>query len=250
MRRIAGLAATLLFTTSSLTFAADAPAPADAAATAAPAPSKFSEPNMKPNKESGGRTTSKLVLDAPLRTDFVMGKANAPITMIEYASMSCPHCAHFSSTVMPTLQKDYIDTGKMRYILRQFPLNEPALKGAMLLDCVGEQNPDKYYVFAKVLFDAQSKWAFDTNFMSGLETIANVGGLTKDQFQNCTGPTDREMKILKLKKESEDEIKIPHTPYIFIGDEAYEGDRAPEAIEKFIDKKIAEAKAKKSADKN
>ena len=237
MRLSTGLTLALLLSSATAAFAQEA----------APAPSGFTEPNMKPSKESGGRTTASIILEAPLKTDFVMGSPKAPLTMVEYASLSCPHCAHFSSTVLPTLQKDYIDTGKMRYILRPFPLNEAALKGAMLLDCVGEQNPDKYYVFAKVLFDAQSKWAFDANFMSGLETIASVGGLTKDQFQNCTGTTDREVKILKQKKLAEDEVHIPHTPYIFIGDEAYEGDRSPEAIEKFIEKKLAEVTTKKAA---
>src|SRR3954468_7537936 len=98
-----------------------------------------------------------------------MGKPSAPIVMVEYASLSCPHCAHFSNTVLPELEKHYIETGKLRYVLRQFPLNEPALKGAVLLDCVGEQSKDKYFIFSKVLFDAQDKWAFDGNYMSGLE---------------------------------------------------------------------------------
>jgi len=203
-------------------------------------PSKFVEPNLKMPKDSGGISTSNLIKDAPLSTDFVMGKPEAQLIMVEYASLSCPHCAHFSTTVLPLLEKEYINTGKMRYILRQFPLNEPALKGAMLLDCVGEQNKDKYYVFAKVLFDAQNKWAFDSNYMSGLETIATVGGLSREQFMNCVTPTDREMKILKMKKIAEEQVKVPHTPYIFVGGEAYEGDRGFEAVSKFIDKKLAE----------
>jgi protein-disulfide isomerase len=246
MRYVTALALSLMLSMAPVAFAADElPAPEASKAPAAvdngvsPAPG-FTEPNLKPSKISGGRTTSNLIKDAPLHTDFVMGNPKSPLIMIEYASLSCPHCAHFSTTVLPALQKDYIDTGKMRYILRPFPLNESALKGAMLLDCIGEQNQEKYYVFAKVLFDAQSKWAFDANFMSGLETIATVGGLSKEQFQNCVNKTDREIKILKLKKDAEQELKVPHTPYIFIGDEAYEGDRSPVAIEKFIDGKLAE----------
>jgi protein-disulfide isomerase len=164
--------------------------------------------------------------------------------MIEYASLSCPHCAHFSNTVLPELKTKYIDTGAVRYILRQFPLNEPALKGAELLDCVGQQDKDKYYVFAKVLFDAQSKWAFDNNYMQGLETIATVGGLSKEQFQACTTNTDRQMKILEAKKKANEELKVPHTPYIFVGNEVYAGERSVEAMSRFIDAKLAERKAK------
>ena len=205
------------------------------------ASSSFAEdPNLKVTMDSAGKSTSSLINNAPLKSDFVMGKSTAPIIMIEYASLSCPHCAHFSNSVLPELQKKYIETGQIRYILRQFPLNDPALKGAMLLDCVGEQSAEKYYVFAKVLFDAQSKWAFDGNYMEGLETIANVGGLSKDQFGGCVGDTDREMKMLKAKKIATDELGVPHTPYIFIAGEVYEGDRSVEAISAFIDAKLGQ----------
>jgi protein-disulfide isomerase len=207
---------------------------------AEPKEEKSTEPNLKITRDSGGKSTSSLITDAPVMGDYVMGKESAPIIMIEYASMTCPHCAHFSNNVMPEIEKKYIDTGKMRYILRQFPLNEPALKAAMLLDCVGEQNTDKYYVFARVLFDAQSKWAFDGNYMSGLETISNVGGLSKEQFQGCLNNTDREMKMLKIKKLANDELRLPHTPYIFIDGEVFEGDRSVEEVSKFIDAKLSQ----------
>jgi len=203
-----------------------------------------SEPNLKIPQNSGGKSGSYIIKDAPLPGDFVMGKTTAPIIMIEYASLSCPHCAHFSNSVLPELEKKYINTGEIRYILRQFPLNPSAMKGAMLLDCVGEQNKDKYYTFAKVLFDAQSKWAFDNDYMSGLQTIAEVGGLSKEQFDHCVNNTDREMKVLKAKKLATDELQVPHTPYIFIAGEVYEGDRSIEAISDFIDKKLGEVKRK------
>lgn len=222
-----------------IAFAADMPKPPEApkADMKPPAPlpgAPFQEPDLKhPPKPN-----SYLVKDAPLPGDFVIGKITAPIMMIEYASMSCPHCAQFSNTVLPELQKKYIDTGNMRYILRQFPLNEPALKAGMLLQCIGEQNTEKYYVFAHVLFESQAKWAFDTNFLSSLETIATVGGISKEQFASCTGSTDREMRLLQAKKTATDELKIPHTPYIIIGGEPYEGDRTVEAISQVIDAKL------------
>lgn len=197
------------------------------------------EPDMKVTEGSGGKAVSSLITGAPLRDDFVMGNRKAPIVLVEYASMTCPHCAHFSNTVLPVLEEKYIKAGKLAYILRQFPLNEPALDAAELLDCVGTQDEKKYFVFARVLFDAQSKWAFDSNYVTGLETIANVGGLTKSQFQNCINNTERELKILKAKKLANDEVQVPHTPYIFIDGEAYEGERTPEEVSKFIDAKLA-----------
>jgi|GEM_PF-1434712 len=200
------------------------------------------EPNLKINQGSGGKVSSSLITEAPLMSDYVMGDSTAPVILVEYASLTCPHCAHFSNVVLPDLEKNYIKTGKLRYILRQFPLNEPALKGAMLLDCVGAQDKRKYYTFARVLFDAQNKWAFDNNYDAGLETIATVGGLTKDQYRNCTNNIERETRLLKDKKEALNELKIPHTPYIVINGEIYQGERSYEEIARFIDAKLAESK--------
>lgn len=210
------------------------------------APSKpFAEPDLKKAEP----ITSKLILDAPLASDFVMGKKTATLNLVEYASMSCSHCAHFNAAVMPDIKKKYIETGKVRYILRQFPLNEPALKGAMLMECLGEQDQSKYYTFARVLFDAQNKWAFDANFLSNLETIAAVGGVSKDQFAGCTNSTERESQILQRQKLAKDELKIASTPTIIIGNEQYTGERTPEAVGKFIEKKLAEQPKAKDAEK-
>lgn len=211
---------------------------------AAPAPVVQKDPLMQTTPGSGGKSKSYLVEDAPLGTDYVLGKPDAPVIILEYASLSCPHCAHFSNAVLPEIEEKYINTGKVRYILRQYPLNEPALKGAMLLDCVGEQSADRYYTFARVLFDAQSKWAFDGNFMEGLETIANVGGVSPQQFQGCLADTKREMKILEAKKVATEEINVPHTPYFFIDGEIYGDGPTFDAMSKFIDAKLAAKKSR------
>lgn len=231
---------------------AAAPAPKASEEKPVPATGSFTpvmpattQPSQKVIRDSGGVSTSYLIKNAPMSDDFVMGNPKAPIVIVEYASMTCPHCAHFSGVVMPDIEKKYIQTGKVRYILRQFPINEAALKAAMLLECVGTQNEDKYYVFAKVLFDAQSKWAFDGNYMSGLETIAMVGGLSREQFQNCTNNTDREMRLLKVKKAAVEEIKVPHTPYIFIGGEIFAGEHTVEAVSAFIDAKLDQLASEK-----
>lgn len=182
---------------------------------------------------------SPLIADAPLSTDFVMGDPNAPITMVEYASLTCPHCAHFHSKFLPTLKEKFIDTGKMKYVLRPYPLNEPALKASILVDCIGEkQGSDRYYLFARVLFDSQSKWAFEGNYMGALETFASVGGIDQATFNSCIGDPERELKILKTKKEANDELKIPHTPFFFIDGRRYEGDRSIEGFVDFIQERL------------
>ncbi len=236
-----GIVAAFIFAASlSLTGAAVAqPKPAEPKTTAVPADTS-KDPNLKVIPDTAGVSKSHLITDAPLPSDRVMGSDKAPLIMVEYASFTCPHCAHFSNTVLPELEKKYIDTGKMRYILRHFPLNEPALKASMLAECVGETSHKKYYVFAKVMFDAQAKWAFDGNYMAGLETIANVGGLSKQEFMSCVSNTDREMHVLKVKKDAGDELKIPHTPYFFIGGEVYGGEKTVPAMSQFIEAKLAQ----------
>lgn len=199
------------------------------------APIKVGQDANKPPE----KVQSRLLSDAPLEGDYVLGKKEAPVTVIEYASLSCPHCAAFHKDALPAIQKNYIDTGKVRYILRQFPLNEPALKAAMLVDCMGEEGGvDRYYTFSKVLFDAQNQWAFDANFLQSLETFASVGGVSKDKFGACINDTQRELKVLKVKKLANDELKIPGTPHFFVNGYRYEGDRSAEAMSKFIDEQL------------
>lgn len=193
----------------------------------------------EPVKPLVGRVNNVLIADAPLPSDYVLGKKTAPIVVVEYASLGCSHCADFSKTVLPDLIKNYVDTGKIRYVLRQFPHNEPAFKGAMLVNCVGEKDHEKYFTFAKVLFDAQNKWAFDGNFASGLETIAGVGGVSKEEFKKCMNDTALETRLLKEKKQAMDELHIEGVPYFFIDGEVYSGDRTLEAVSKEIDVRLA-----------
>ncbi len=93
--------------------------------------------------------------------DEVVGKQDAPVTIIEYASMTCGHCAAFHNTTYPELKKRYIDTGKVRYILREFPLDPLAAAGFMLARCAGK---DKYYPMVEILFEKQKEWAVQSSY--------------------------------------------------------------------------------------
>lgn len=174
--------------------------------------------------------------NAPLATDYSLGKPNSPVTFIEYASLSCPHCAHFHSQVLPELKKRYIDTGKMIYILRQFPLNEPALKGAMLVDCVGsDSGAERYYTFVRVLFEAQDKWAMDTNFLTSLQSFAGVGGVGKPRFDACMNDSAREIKLLKIKQEASKDLKVTGTPSFYINGRKFDSNPTAENFIQYID---------------
>jgi protein-disulfide isomerase len=237
----------LLFSAAILLFATNTFAMGESPATPIPAQSRpvQSKPSDPTIKETGGKedfVTSYLITEAPFKSDYVLGNRNAPIKLVEYASLSCPHCAHFSTAVLPKLEEKYIKTGKLAYILRQFPLNEPALRGAMLVSCVGESSEEKYYTFARVLFESQTRWAFDSNFMTGLETIATVGGISRAQFQSCVNDKDREMAVLENKKKTNDELKVPYTPYLIFNGAVYKGDVTAEAVSQYIDAKLAKLK--------
>ena len=101
------------------------------------------------------------LLKADALPDMVMGNDKAPVTVIEYASMTCSHCAHFQETTFPELKKRYIDTGKVRYIFREFPLDSLAAAAFMLARCAGKDDKDKYFALVDTLFRQQRQWAVE-----------------------------------------------------------------------------------------
>ena len=119
--------------------------------------------------------------DAGPDGDVMVGSDKAPVTIIEYASMTCPHCAHFSATTFPELQKKYIDTGKVRYTLRAFPLDALAAAGFMLARCAGN---DKYMPMVETLFAKQADWVVKEP-LPPLKEIAKQFGMTEDSFNAC-----------------------------------------------------------------
>lgn len=169
---------------------------------------------------------------APKPTDIILGDNNAIVTMVEYSSLSCPHCAHFHEGILPALQKEYITPGKVKIIMRYFPLNEPALKASMVVECAG-RNGLKRENFIKVLFDMQEQWALGEDFLKNLKQIALVGGLDSAAFDSCIADKDLENRILAMRQEAEEKLGVASTPSFFINGIKY--DAAP-TIEGFRDK--------------
>jgi protein-disulfide isomerase len=174
-------------------------------------------------------------------TDIVLGDNAAPVTIFEYSSLSCPHCAHFHGEVLPTLQKEFITTGKVKLVLRHFPLNPPALKGAVLVECAG-QNGQKRENFIKVLFDMQQKWAFDESFLKNLKQIAGVGGIDSATFDSCMADKSLEDRILVVRQEGEAALKINSTPAFYINNVLYEGPRTADGFRTAISDALKAAK--------
>jgi protein-disulfide isomerase len=152
--------------------------------------------------------------------DFFLGKADAPITLVEYASLTCPHCADFHANVLPEIKKDYIDTGKARLIYRDFPLDRLALAGSMVAQCSGR---DRYFGFLQVLFQSQMQWARAANPIEALAQIARLGGITATEFDACLKNEEQEKGIFQKRLDASNKFKVSSTPTIFINGRKYPG---------------------------
>src|SRR5947209_14674871 len=104
--------------------------------------------------------------------EMALGDPQAPITVIEYASMTCPHCAHFHLTTFPELKKRYIDTGKVRFVFREFPLDPVATGAFMLARCAGN---DRYFALLDLLFHEQRQWAVNNPLPPLFNVVKQAG---------------------------------------------------------------------------
>lgn len=178
--------------------------------------------------------------------DFVLGQKSAPVTMIEYASLSCPHCSAFSRESFEKLKSEYIETGKVKFVFRHFPLNQSALSASMLAECQAQDNKpeavEKYYATLKALFKTQDSWAFDVKYDEKLEAIAKLDGMSSERFKSCINDKKLQEKILVNRMETAKSLQIKSTPSFFINGEISEGYIDYLTLKKLIDKKLAEAK--------
>lgn len=171
-----------------------------------------------------------------LPSDITMGSLDAKVVMIEYSSLSCPHCAHFQKEILPDIKKNYIDTGKVLFIHRDFPLDEPALRAAILAHCAGN---DRYYTFIKVLFDKQESWAYQKNFLEILSNIAKLGGISGEKFDSCMKDKALEDAIVETKLTAANTMEITSTPSFFINSKKYSGASNYSTFAKILDEALA-----------
>ena len=152
--------------------------------------------------------------------EMTIGEKDAPLTIVEYASLGCSHCAKFHQETYPTLKKDYIDTGKVKLIFRDFPLGTPALAATMIARCSG---PERYFGFVEMFFRSQTQWSHAENPLEALSKVARLGGMPTVDVQACM----RNQKLLEYiqlqKKHAYEEDGINATPYFIIGTEKLSG---------------------------
>lgn len=152
--------------------------------------------------------------------DFVFGDPNAPVEVIEYASLTCPHCRTFHMNVWPEFKQTYVDTGRVRFVFREFPLNQPDLFATGLARCGGEA---RYEAFIDTLFDRQAEWRDAPDPLAALQRIGNLGGVTPDALLACLQDETLGQAILDRRNAAIAEHEINATPTFVVDGVKHEG---------------------------
>ena len=168
--------------------------------------------------------------------DIAIGSAKAPVTITEYASMSCPHCAAFGENVFPMLRTRYIDTGKVRFVFREFPLDITAAASSMPARCIGKDDPEKYLAVVETLFKqldrlmAQSK---DT-----LKFVGKLNGMSEQEVETCERDQVLLDKLAADQRFAFETLKVNSTPTFFVNGERHAGAMSFEELEAIINRQL------------
>lgn len=195
------------------------PAASGDGTTAKPAPAKPVDPNL-----------GALETPNPMG-EIVLGDADAPVTIVEYSSLTCPHCGAFHRDTLPKLKKQYIDAGLVKIYFRPFPFDPYATAGAMLAQCVA---PKAQVNFLDILFKRQQQWIQSEQPMDALLAFARQAGLSEADFVVCLKDESKLESIRQMQAAAADELGVRSTPTFFINGEKLEGNRGLDAFDKII----------------
>ena len=165
--------------------------------------------------------------------DMALGPAGATVTITEYASMTCPHCAAFTEKVFPKIKSEYIDTNKIRFVFREFPLDVKAAAGSMLARCIAKDDSAKYFAVVDMLFRQQESWVMK-NTTETLIRIGKQAGLSQQQVEDCLKDQALLDKIAADQKYASDVLKVDSTPTFFINGEKIKGETSFDEFAKRI----------------
>jgi len=161
--------------------------------------------------------------------EIAIGSAKAPVTITEYASMSCPHCAAFGENVFPMLRSKYIDTGKVRFVFREFPLDIKAAAASMLARCIGKDDPEKYLGAVAILFKQQDRLMDQTR--DTLKLIGKLNGMSEEDVETCEKDQALLDKLAADQKYAFDVLKVDSTPTFFVNGDRVKGAMSFEELE-------------------
>jgi protein-disulfide isomerase len=165
--------------------------------------------------------------------DIVLGNHDAPITIIDYSSFTCPSCANFHNDILPALEEKYIDTGKVKLIFRSYAMRALDLKASAIAICAPK---DKFYSFVKVLFKTQNNWSQEaTNPITTLENIARLGGMSSEQVKTCFNDKHIEDEIVNIRHIAQNELKVNATPTFIINGKKHTGLLNKDKLFKILD---------------
>ncbi|MFT6558789.1 MAG: protein-disulfide isomerase [Sneathiella sp.] len=166
-----------------------------------------------------------------LENDNVLGDPKAPISIVEYASLTCPHCADFHVNALKNIEEDYINSGKAFLIYRDFPLDRYAFQASVLAHAAGK---DRFFAVLKILFEKQAEWTAASDITAALTKIGNMVGISKATFEKNLADEKLGESILTDRMVGANEYGVSSTPTLFINGEKYEGSREYEVLGPYL----------------
>ena len=183
---------------------------------------------QQPKPASSAEVASVLAVN---KDDRILGKPDAAITIVEYGSLTCPHCAHFAADVLPHLKTKWIDTGKAKLVFRDYPLDQEALRAQMLARCAP---PDRYYAFIDMLFENQDKWVVAKDWRGALARLSQLAGIGRSEFDACLANKTVEDQVAQSRLTATQQLGVNSTPTFFINGNKYEGEPTVEAFDQVL----------------
>ena len=167
--------------------------------------------------------------------DMALGKPDAPVTVIEYASMTCPHCARFHAETLKAFKEKYVDTGKVRLIFREFPFDGLALRASMLARCAGAE---RYFPMLDVLFQQQNQWTRAKDPMAALGQIGRLAGVSPQKFEACMQSEELQNAVVQNRLEGQEKHKVESTPTFVVDGEKHSGALTLAQLDEILAKKL------------
>ncbi|HTR84417.1 MAG TPA: thioredoxin domain-containing protein [Reyranella sp.] len=185
------------------------------------------QPAPKPAPVAAATTPDKAALLKALPDDHVEGSPNAPITLIEYASFTCPHCAHFNVMILPEIKTKWIDTGKLKLVYRDYPLDQTAAQAAQLARCAPA---DRYFGVVDMIFRTQGTWALAQDPIAELSKSLRIAGIGESEAKACLANSKIADEVV-ASAQGGDKVGVKATPSLFINGELFSGARSVEELD-------------------